>query len=89
MGIGTALAIYFIIWWLVLFAVLPFGLKTQQDDDDEGVTLGTVASAPKGNHMVRAMITTTIISAIIFGLYFVATRYLGLGFDSLPKVFDR
>ena len=25
-------AIYFIIWWMVLFAMLPFGLRTQDDD---------------------------------------------------------
>ena len=29
-------AIYFIIWWLVLFATLPFSLKTQ---DEEGETV--------------------------------------------------
>ena len=53
-------ALYFIIWWLVLFATLPFGLKTQ--DDDEDVTLGTVSSAPKGPHMLRAVVRTTIVS---------------------------
>ena len=45
-------ALFFILWWLVLFAVLPFGLKTQDDDGD--VTLGTVSSAPRGPHMLRA-----------------------------------
>ena len=38
-------AIFFVVWWLVLFATLPFSLKTQ---DEEGeVTLGTPASAPR------------------------------------------
>ena len=37
-------AIFIVLWWIVLFAVLPFGLKTQ--DDEQDVTLGTVASAP-------------------------------------------
>ena len=46
-------AIFFIIWWLVLFATLPFGLKSQ--DDDQDVTLGTVSSAPKGPHILRAI----------------------------------
>ncbi len=58
-------ALYFILWWLVLFATLPFGLKTQ--DEDEDVTLGTVSSAPKGPHMLRAFVRTTIVSALILG----------------------
>lgn len=37
------IAVYFVIWWVTLFAVLPFGVKTQ---DEEGETLlGTVGSA--------------------------------------------
>jgi hypothetical protein len=27
MALTTAAAIYFIIWWVVLFAVLPFGVR--------------------------------------------------------------
>ena len=44
---------FFISWWFFLFLVLPFGLRTQ--DEDEDVTLGTVASAPRGPHMLRAV----------------------------------
>jgi len=31
MPITTGLAIFFLIWWLVLFAVLPFGVRSQQE----------------------------------------------------------
>ena len=77
-------AIFFIIWWLVLFATLPFGLKTQ--DDDQDVTLGTVSSAPKGPHMLRAVIRTTIVSLVIFGIFYVLTKVLGLGIDDIPRI---
>jgi len=30
MSIATGLAIYFIIWWMVLFAVLPFGVRASR-----------------------------------------------------------
>ncbi|MBS3649291.1 DUF1467 family protein [Pseudaminobacter sp. 19-2017] len=80
----SALAVFFIIWWVVLFAVLPFGLKTQ-DDDGERV-MGTVSSAPQGPHMLRAVIWTTIVSLMIFGLLVLVTRYYGLGFDDIPRV---
>jgi predicted secreted protein len=76
-------AIYFIIWWLVLFATLPFSLKTQ---DDEGETvLGTVSSAPQGPHMLRAILRTTVVSLLIFGALYVLTRVIGLGIDDIPR----
>jgi predicted secreted protein len=75
-------AIYFIIWWLVLFATLPFTLKTQ---DDEGETvLGTVSSAPHGPHMLRAVVRITIVSLLIFGALYVLTNVVGLGIDDIP-----
>jgi len=77
-------AIYFIVWWVVLFAMLPFGVKTQ---DDEGeVTLGTVASAPHGPHMLRAIIRTTLVASVIFGAFYVATVYYGFSFDDIPRI---
>ena len=77
-------AIYFILWWIVLFATLPFGLKTQ--DEDEDVTLGTVSSAPKGPHMLRAFVRTTIVSALILGGFYLLTKGFGLGLDDIPKI---
>lgn len=77
-------AIYFILWWLVLFAMLPFGVKTQ--DEDGEVTLGTVASAPRGPHMQRAVIRTTLVSAVLFAAFYVATVHYGFSFDDIPRI---
>lgn len=80
----SVFAVYFILWWIVLFATLPFSLKTQ--DDERDVTLGTVSSAPKGPHMLRAMLRTTVVSALIVGAYYAVTRGLGIGFDDIPRI---
>jgi predicted secreted protein len=77
-------ALYFIIWWLVLFAMLPFSLKTQ--DDDGEFVLGTTSSAPRGPHMLRAVIRTTIVSLIVFGLFVLVTRVFGYNFDDFPRI---
>jgi predicted secreted protein len=77
-------AIYFVLWWLVLFATLPFSLRTQDDEGD--VTLGTVSSAPKGPHMMRAFVRTTIVSAIILGGFYLVTKGLDLGIDDIPII---
>ena len=78
-------AIYFILWWVVLFAMLPFGLKTQ---DEEGeVTLGTVPSAPKASlHMLGAVIRTTVVSGVIFAAFYVAVVWFGFSFDDIPRI---
>ena len=42
--ISTALAIYFVVWWIVLFLTLPFGVRSQHEDG-EGAP-GTDPGAP-------------------------------------------
>ncbi len=37
MGIATGIAIYFLIWWVVLFAVLPWGVRAQGEEARTGV----------------------------------------------------
>jgi len=34
MKVGTFIAIYFIIWWVVLFAVLPWGVRSQEESGE-------------------------------------------------------
>lgn len=84
MAVATAIAIYFIIWWITLFAMLPFGLRTQREDNK--VTLGTVESAPAGRHMGRAMLRTTIVASIIFVAFWYVTQIAGYGIGDLPKI---
>ena len=43
-SISTALAIYFVLWWVVLFVTLPFGVRSQHEDG-EGAP-GTDPGAP-------------------------------------------
>jgi len=77
-------AVYFIIWWTLLFVALPIGLRTQ--DDDKDVVLGTPSSAPSGKHMLRAIILTTILATLIMALLVVLTRFMGYTFDDIPSV---
>ena len=63
--ISTAIAIYFVIWWIALFLTLPFGVRSQHED---GVGApGTDPGAPILTRMRSKLIWTTIISAIIYG----------------------
>ena len=64
MSLISALAVFFIIWWLVLFAVLPFGVRSQHEAGD--VTLGTDHGAPERPRLARKFAITTAIAAIVF-----------------------
>jgi predicted secreted protein len=77
-------ALFFAAWWVVLFVVLPFSMRTQ--DDDQDVTLGTVASAPRGPHMLRAVVRTTIVTAILMGGFYGLTRGLGYSLNDIPHI---
>lgn len=84
MSILSGFALYFIFWWLSLFTVLPFGLRTQ---GEEGTTIdGTISSAPANFKMRKIVIRTTIVATIVFCVYAFITQYLGIGFDDLPRI---
>lgn len=83
----TFFALFLIVWWTVLFAVLPFGVKTQDDDHD--VTLGTVASAPRGPHMLRAVTWTTLITVVLLAAFYWVTRGMGYSIDDVLALFPR
>jgi predicted secreted protein len=84
MPIGTALAIYFLIWWVTLFAVLPWGVRNQEEAGE--VTPGTDPGAPSSHRLGRKLIWTTVVATALFGiLYFVYTRGL-IPYDFLMKI---
>lgn len=82
MGWVTGIAIYFVIWWTVLFAVLPIGMRSQVDDDD--VILGTAHSAPTHFNFPRKAFWTTVVSLLVFAAFYLVTEIWGIGPDSLP-----
>lgn len=77
-------AVYFIIWWLTLFLVLPFGFRSQQDVGEK--VPGTVASAPARHRVFRTFGVTTLVAAVIFVAWYVVSFHYGLTFDSLPQL---
>ena len=52
MNLASAIAIYFIIWWLVLFLVLPFGIRNAHDTG-ETVEAGNEPGAPVKPRLVQ------------------------------------
>jgi predicted secreted protein len=69
MSTTTAIAIYFLIWWVTLFAVLPFGVRRQDEDGD--IAPGTDPGAPAVPRLGLKLLWTTLVASAIFGLCYV------------------
>jgi predicted secreted protein len=83
-SISTALAIYFVIWWITLFLTLPFGVRSQHEDG-EGVA-GTDPGAPIMARMGHKLIWTTVISAAIYAVGIFAYNAGYLNIERLSKL---
>ena len=69
MPVFTAVAIFFLIWWIVLFAVLPWGVRSQQEN--ETVAPGTDPGAPAIPDLRRKLVWTTVVSVVVFAACYV------------------
>lgn len=61
MDLVSGVVVYVILWWWILFMVLPVGVKREQD-----VQIGNDAGAPQKPMLVRKLIATTVIAAVVW-----------------------
>jgi predicted secreted protein len=84
MSLATSIAIYFIIWWVVLFAVLPWGVRSQQEQG--AVTPGSDPGAPAVPSIKRKLLWTTIVAGIVFAMWHVVYSYRLISLDDLARL---
>jgi predicted secreted protein len=73
MSVTTAIAIYFVIWWVVLFTILPWGIRSQHEDGE--IAPGTDPGAPALPRLWLKLLWTTVVSGLVFALCYVAYVY--------------
>ena len=83
MNLASAIAIYFIIWWLVLFLVLPFGIRNAHDTG-EAVEEGHEPGAPVAPRLIQKALITTLLASAVFAIFYLAQTRGFLNLDSLP-----
>jgi predicted secreted protein len=67
MAIGSAVAVYFIIWWVTLFCVLPFGVRSQGEAGD--VTPGSDPGAPALTRIGRVALINSGVALVVFAFF--------------------
>ena len=70
MGWATGLMVYLVIWWTVLFAVLPLGVKRVENPGR-----GEDRGAPERPDLKRKAIITTLVAAGLWLAFFVLQYY--------------
>lgn len=65
MGLFTSIALYIMIWWLVLFAVLPIKARPEAEHQE-----GNAASAPAKPLLKLKFLITSVVAVIIWFIVF-------------------
>ncbi len=67
MGWLAGIFVYALLWWLALFAVLPWGVRREENPES-----GHDPGAPANPNLWRKLLATTIVAAVAWvGVYFV------------------
>ena len=61
MTIANAIVVYVVLWWIVLFTVLPWGVRPVDNPEP-----GHAAGAPEKPRILLKFAVTTLISAVLF-----------------------
>lgn len=82
MSLTGGIVVFVLLWWLVLFLVLPWGVRTQ-DEVGENVP-GSAGSAPERPLLWRKMAITTALAAALWGAVYLALASGWIGIEDLP-----
>lgn len=69
-----AVAIYFTIWWIVLLAILPFGVRSIHEEG--GAPEGVDPGAPVAPRLLTKAAVTTVVSGVVFAVVVIVVKFM-------------
>lgn len=72
---ALAFAVFLTIWFTVLFAVLPIGVRSQHEQGE--ITPGTDPGAPTSPRLLMKAGLTTLVSIVVFVVLVIVLRVVG------------
>ena len=82
MQLTSIAAIYLLFWMMSLFFVLPFGVRTAEEEGAESLP-GHAESAPHRFNFGRVALRATILSAVLFGIFYANYTFGWIGAEEL------
>ena len=67
MTVAGGIVIFVILWWLVLFTMLPIGVRNPYEENEEMVP-GQADGAPVRPRILFKFALTTAVTSVLFGL---------------------
>ncbi|MGF1649978.1 MAG: DUF1467 family protein [Hyphomicrobiaceae bacterium] len=89
MDIVFAVAIYFVVWWIGLFAVLPFFARPQIESETGEVVPGTPESAPVYVRVGRIAAWNTLSATLVFAVIWAIIVFDPFDFGGIPDTLPR
>tara|TARA_B100001287_G_scaffold256190_1_gene240870 strand:- start:718 stop:969 length:252 start_codon:yes stop_codon:yes gene_type:complete len=68
MSLTGSFVVFVILWWLILFMILPKDINSQKDMDN--VVEGADPGAPTNPNIAKKLIVTTVITIILFAIIY-------------------
>ncbi len=88
MSVSIAIGLFFIVWWIVLFALLPFKMGEQQAPPGSD-PFAEAAGAPSSPRLARKFILAAAISALIVGALYAAFAFDLISIGDIPASVER
>ena len=78
-----AISTYLVVWWTVLFSILPLGSRSHHD---AGVPVpgGGEPGSPVEPDLKRKFVTTTLVSAVVWGIGWAVMAFHLLRLPDIP-----
>tara|TARA_B100000963_G_scaffold357355_1_gene379345 strand:- start:17184 stop:17435 length:252 start_codon:yes stop_codon:yes gene_type:complete len=68
MSLLGSVVIFVILWWLILFMILPRNINSQKNQGY--IVEGTDPGAPSNPNIIKKLVLTTIITSILFAIIY-------------------
>lgn len=82
MNLFTGIILYIMIYWLMLFVVLPWGNRPLAESD---VEVGNSSSAPANPRLKKKFIATGVVAAVIWLIVFLLIYFDVIDFYEIAK----
>ena len=76
MSLSLSIAVYFTIWWTVLFAILPIGVRSLHEEG--GGSAGSDPGAPANPRLGMKALWTTLVASVVFAVVWLVAEYYTL-----------
>jgi predicted secreted protein len=83
MTVGSGIAVFFIVWWVCLFMVLPFGVRNAHEAG-ETVEAGNEPGAPVRPMLLKKVVVTTVLATVVFAAIWGQMTYGWIRFEDIP-----